>query len=142
MGNTLETRGLPRAILLFWILILLIPLPLPADDTEPGHHADRPKIGLALSGGGARGCAHVGVLKVLEANNIPVDYIAGTSMGAVIGGLYAAGLDAERIEELFVATDWTDMMLDEPPGTRNRSGARRRTGSTSSTSRWGSRGCA
>ncbi|MDE1999807.1 MAG: patatin-like phospholipase family protein, partial [Burkholderiales bacterium] len=58
----------------------------------------RPKIGLVLSGGGARGLAHVGVLKVLERERIPVDVIAGTSMGAIVGGLYAAGLSAEQIE--------------------------------------------
>jgi NTE family protein len=59
-----------------------------------------PKIGLALSGGGARGLAHVGILQVLEAENIPVAAIAGTSMGAYVGSLYAAGLAGTRLEEL------------------------------------------
>ena len=65
--------------------------------------APRPKIGLALGGGGARGGAHVGVLKVLERLHVPVDYVAGTSMGAVIGGLYAAGGDgcSEASSELW-----------------------------------------
>ncbi|HSG28552.1 MAG TPA: patatin-like phospholipase family protein, partial [Candidatus Krumholzibacterium sp.] len=72
----------------------------------------RPRIGLALSGGGARGVAHVGVLKVLEENRIPVDYIAGTSMGAIIGGLYATGMSSKEIEDLIFAVDWEDMFID------------------------------
>lgn len=59
------------------------------------------KVGLVLSGGGARGLAHIGIIKVLEANNIPIDYIAGTSMGAIVGGLYAAGYTTDEMEELF-----------------------------------------
>jgi len=113
MGNIRR----PAAILFFWSLVFFPPTLLFAVDDAPALDpapADRPRIGLALSGGGARGCAHVGVLKALEASNVPVDYIAGTSMGAVIGGLYAAGLSAAEIEEFFVAADWTDMMLDEP----------------------------
>jgi NTE family protein len=58
-------------------------------------------VGLVLSGGGARGLAHIGVIKVLEANNIPIDYITGTSMGAIVGGLYAAGYTTDEMEELF-----------------------------------------
>ena len=69
--------------------------------------AARPKIGLVLSGGGARGGAHVGVLKVLEAHHIPVDAIVGTSMGALVGGLYAAGYRSDAIEHILVDTDWT-----------------------------------
>src|SRR5262245_5736485 len=72
----------------------------------------RPKIGLALSGGGARGAAHVGVLRVLEEEHVPVDYIAGTSMGAVIGGLYAAGVSVEGLEQLLTEIDWTDASDD------------------------------
>ncbi len=59
------------------------------------------KVGLVLSGGGARGLAHIGVIKVLEANHIPIDYITGTSMGAIIGGLYAAGYTTQEMEALF-----------------------------------------
>lgn len=66
----------------------------------------RPRIGLVLSGGGARGLAHVGVLKVLERERIPVDVIAGTSMGAIVGGLYASGLSAEQIEAEVLRLDW------------------------------------
>src|SRR5262245_28862765 len=74
--------------------------------------APRPKIGLALSGGGARGAAHVGVLRVLEEQHIPVDYIAGTSMGAVIGGLYAAGVSVDVLEHMLSEVDWTDQSND------------------------------
>lgn len=63
--------------------------------------AIRPRVGLALGGGGTRGAAHVGVLKVLEQEGIPIDYIAGTSMGAVVGGLYSAGMPVHEIEKTF-----------------------------------------
>jgi NTE family protein len=72
----------------------------------------RPKIGLALGGGAARGCAHVGVLEVLEEMHIPVDYIAGTSMGAVVGGLYASGMSADEIDHALTTIDWRDAMND------------------------------
>jgi len=62
--------------------------------------AERPKIGLALSGGGAKGSAHIAVIEILEANNIPVDYIAGTSIGAYVGGLYALGYSGAEIREI------------------------------------------
>ena len=75
---------------------------------------ERPKIGLALSGGGARGAAHVGVLKILEKNNIPIDYIAGTSMGAVIGGLYASGMSVDEIEHQLDTIDWENVFNDTP----------------------------
>ena len=67
---------------------------------------ERPKIALVLSGGGARGGAHVGVLKVLEQNRIPVDMIIGTSMGSFMGGLYATGKTPEELEQILVTTDW------------------------------------
>jgi NTE family protein len=72
------------------------------------------KIGLVLSGGGARGAAHIGVLKVLERERIPIDYIAGTSFGALVGGLYACGYSAEEIEKLFKTQDWDRMFTDLP----------------------------
>ena len=67
---------------------------------------ERPKIGLALSGGGARGAAHVGVIKVLEELRIPIDYIAGTSMGAVVGGLYASGMSSDEVAEQLRRISW------------------------------------
>ena len=66
----------------------------------------RPRVGLVLSGGGARGLSHVGVLKVLEAERIPVDAIAGTSMGAIVGGLYATGMGAAELETAVRGIDW------------------------------------
>ncbi len=80
----------------------------------PALAAERPKVGLALSGGGARGAAHIGVLQQLEAHNIPVDCIAGTSMGAVVGGLYAAGFSADEIEVLFRELEWSSGFRDKP----------------------------
>ena len=68
----------------------------------------RPKIALVLSGGGARGGAHVGVLKVLEENKIPIDMIVGTSMGSFVGGMYASGMTPNEIETMLTTTDWTD----------------------------------
>lgn len=71
---------------------------------------ERPKIGLALSGGGARGMAHVGVLKALEEKNIPIDYIAGTSMGSIIGGLYATGMTPEDLEWAIKSVNWDEAL--------------------------------
>jgi len=74
--------------------------------------SERPKIGLVLSGGGARGFAHIGVLKVLEENDVPIDYIVGTSMGSIIGGLYAIGLTPEEIEHGVRGIAW-DKVFDD-----------------------------
>ena len=88
------------------------PTPEPAGSPD-SHH--RPRIGLVLSGGGARGSAHIGVLKVLEQMHVPVDAIAGTSMGAVVGGLYASGLSARDIEKVMTSINWQDAFRDRPP---------------------------
>ncbi len=80
-----------------------------------GVHPDRPKIGLALSGGGARGAAHIGVLRVLEESQVPIDYIAGTSMGSVIGGLYASGMTLDEIEHALKTMDWEHIFSDSSP---------------------------
>src|SRR5215470_7118098 len=74
----------------------------------------RPKIGLVLSGGGARGWAHVGVLRWFEEHHIPVDYIAGTSMGALVGAMYAMGSSPNEIREIGSSLDW-DKALSGPP---------------------------
>jgi NTE family protein len=94
---------------MFMILGWLMVAPLQAQ--QPSAVADqatlgRPRVGLVLSGGGARGLAHIGVLKVLERERIPVDLIAGTSMGAIVGGLYASGLSATEIEDEVKRLDW------------------------------------
>jgi len=75
----------------------------------------RPTIGLVLSGGGAKGLAHVGVLKVLEEIGLPIDYIGGTSMGGIVGGLYAIGYSAARLENLAQSLDWDELLEDRMP---------------------------
>jgi NTE family protein len=77
-------------------------------------HADRPRVGLVLGGGGARGAAHIGVLKELERQHIPVDVIAGTSMGAIVGGLYASGVTPDELEEIVTSLNWAVAMSDSP----------------------------
>lgn len=73
-------------------------------------NAVRPKVGLVLGGGGAKGAATIGALKVIERANIKIDYIAGTSIGAVIGGLYASGYSVNELETLFLSQDWQDIL--------------------------------
>jgi NTE family protein len=72
-----------------------------------------PKIGLVLSGGGARGLAHIGVLKAIEESGLRVDYIVGTSMGAIVGALYSIGYSAAELEKVAVNADWTEIFTDE-----------------------------
>jgi NTE family protein len=73
----------------------------------------RPKIGLVLPGGGSHGLAHIGVIKQLERLNVPIDYISGTSMGALIGGLYASGLSTREIENFVTHVNWDQTFVDE-----------------------------
>lgn len=75
--------------------------------------AQRPKVGVVLSGGGAKGLAHIGALKVLEEAGIPVDYIAGTSMGSIIGGLYAIGYSAHQLDSITRSVDWDELLTDK-----------------------------
>ena len=97
----------PRAASCVLLLALLAP-PAWAQqaDTSARAREPLPRLGLVLSGGGARGLAHVGVLKVLERERIPVDVITGTSMGAIIGGLYASGMSAEELERALLKISW------------------------------------
>ncbi len=95
-------------------LLILTVFSLFATAMAVGAEAARPRIGLVLSGGGARGTAHIGVLKVIDELHVPVDVIAGTSMGAVVGGLYATGMSAAEIETLFSSLDWQDAFRDRP----------------------------
>jgi NTE family protein len=74
----------------------------------------RPKIGLVLSGGGARGLAHIGVLRVLKAHRIPVDMISATSMGAIVGGAYASGMTPEQLQSAALAADWDELFAGRP----------------------------
>ncbi|WP_297896716.1 patatin-like phospholipase family protein [Shewanella sp.] len=77
--------------------------------------AERPKIGLVLSGGGAKGAAHVGVLKILEEHHIPVDYIAGTSIGAYVAGMYSLGYSASEVEAIMMGVNWDSGYSDTIP---------------------------
>jgi len=86
-------------------------------ESTPTQDSVRPKVGLVLGGGGARGFAHIGVIKVLEELGIPVDYVVGTSMGSIVGGLYASGYSAAEMEEIITRIDWENVFSDTP--TRN-----------------------
>ncbi len=98
----------------FFCFLLALLLAGMAGASEGPAPAARPRIGLVLSGGGSRGLAHVGVLQALEEMRIPVDAIAGTSMGAVIGGLYASGMSATEIDEFIRGIDWSIAFRDRP----------------------------
>jgi len=82
---------------------------------ESPQESARPKIGLVLSGGGARGAAHIGVIKVLEELRIPIDYITGTSMGSIVGGLYASGMPVDELETVVTGIDWAEAFHDLIP---------------------------
>ncbi len=84
-----------------------------AQTDEAGVDAERPRIGLALGGGGARGAAHIGVLKELERLRIPIDAVAGVSMGAIVGGLYASGKTPDELQELVTSLDWANAFDDQ-----------------------------
>ena len=105
---------LTKIVLLFCAAIA----PLSVAQTAPSAtttQSARPKIALVLSGGGARGAAHVGVIKVLEELQIPIDIITGTSMGALIGAAYAAGTSADELEARIGKADWVDLFTDTSP---------------------------
>ncbi|MGE1177303.1 patatin-like phospholipase family protein [Pseudomonas sp. BW7P1] len=95
--------------LLICLLLGFLPLFIHASE------APRPKVGLVLSGGAARGLAHIGVLKALEEQGIRIDAIAGTSMGAVVGGLYASGYQIDELEKMALSIDWQQALSDAPP---------------------------
>lgn len=76
--------------------------------------SQRPKVGLVLSGGGARGMAHIGILKMIDSLQIPIDYIVGTSMGGIVGALYATGYSADEMRQIVLDVDWNEMFSDRP----------------------------
>jgi NTE family protein len=92
--------------------LLILPAFAEEAGTVPAEPPPRPKVALVLSGGGARGSAHIGVLKMLEEYHVPVDLIVGTSMGSIVGGLYAAGWSSEEIEERVTTLDWGSVFVD------------------------------
>jgi len=97
--------------------VLASPVSVTAAETAalPKSPAAAPRIGLALSGGGARGLAHIGVLKVLEELRVPVHCVTGTSMGAIVGGAYASGGRPQDLEQTVIKTDWNKVFSDRPP---------------------------
>ncbi|MFM7017495.1 patatin-like phospholipase family protein [Flavobacterium sp.] len=103
----LAIRGLLSLLFIFSLLN--------SSNTYSQDSIKRPKIGLVLTGGGAKGFAHIGVLKVLEKAGIKIDYIGGTSMGAVVGGLYATGYSATQIDSIFHDTNFNELLTDYTP---------------------------
>ena len=95
-------------------MLLIAGTSVNAQDVPQEDQRERPRIGLVLGGGGARGAAHIGVLQELERQRIPIDAIAGTSMGAIVGGLYASGKTPAELEELVNSIDWADAFVDRP----------------------------
>ena len=89
------------------LCLLTITMNLYAQDNQ------HKKIGLVLAGGGAKGVAHIGALKVIEESGIPIDYITGTSMGALIGALYSIGYSASELDSLVRTQDWTTLLSDK-----------------------------
>lgn len=107
-----SSKSIPVLFVAFFFLISFFPsLVFAQEPTEK----KRPKIGLVLSGGGAKGFAHIGVLKVLEKAGVKIDYITGTSMGAVVGGLYASGYSATQIDSIFTNTNFDELLQDYIP---------------------------
>ena len=108
----LAKSGIIAAIFYCLLPLAFLSLPVASFSQET---IKRPKIGLVLSGGGAKGFAHIGVLKVLEQAGVKIDYIAGTSMGAVVGGLYASGYSATQIDSIFYNTNFDQLLQDYIP---------------------------
>ena len=98
-----------------FVVLLLVLAALWTAPVALATESGRPRIGLALGGGGARGIAHIGVLKRLEEMRVPVDCIAGTSMGSIIGGLYASGMSLDQMSATLQDIDWPQIFTDGPP---------------------------
>ena len=101
-----------KKLLLLVSLLIFTQISLGQDNNTQNK---RPKVGLVLSGGGAKGLAHIGVLKVIDSLNIKIDYIAGTSMGAIVGGLYASGYNANQLDSIFSNIDVDALLQDYTP---------------------------
>ena len=100
-----------------WMVAIAVWLPcvMCAQSGTSPLFVERPKVGLVLSGGGARGAAHVGAIRLIEELQIPVDYVAGTSMGAIIGALYAIGYTADEMDSLLMTRDWRVLLSNSVP---------------------------
>ena len=100
-----------KKYLLVFLMLICCGLSMLAQQQNEGGKT-RPKVGLVLGGGGAKGAAAIGILKELEREKVPIDYIAGTSIGAIIGGLYAQGYRADDLEKLFRSQNWLALLAD------------------------------
>src|SRR5437764_14319163 len=102
-----------------FLVLLVFPILLIAQDSPATAQAQpakvRPKIGVALEGGGALGLAHIGVLQWFEEHHIPVDYVAGTSMGGLVGGFFATGMSPADMRQLIEHVDWDEILRDRTP---------------------------
>jgi NTE family protein len=107
-------RGARSRIHRVLAVAVLLAAACPVVHAEEPTESDRPYTALVLAGGGARGGAHVGVLKVLEEQHVPVDFVVGTSMGSIVGGLYASGMSPEEMAEAFEFVDWEAAFHDQP----------------------------
>ena len=104
-----------RSVVLLAVWVSLVISATAKADAQGIPSRDRPRIGLVLGGGGAKGGAHIGVLKVLEELRVPIDMIAGTSVGAIMGGMYAAGLSPAELEQIVNQMDWHDLIAGGRP---------------------------
>ncbi|MCB0461196.1 MAG: patatin-like phospholipase family protein [Flavobacteriaceae bacterium] len=98
-----------------FILILILLVSLSTKGQNDSLHIQNPKVGLVLSGGGAKGLAHIGALKTIDSLGVKIDYVAGTSMGAIIGGLYASGYSGKQIDSIFKTVDFDELINDNLP---------------------------
>jgi len=110
-----EVNDMQRRAMVLLVLLVLMVHGAVAESIKDGP--DRPRIGLCLAGGGARGGAHIGVLQVLEEMRIPVDFITGTSIGSIIGGLYASGMAPDAMDSTLSGIDWIKLFQDAPERT-------------------------
>jgi NTE family protein len=109
----MKIRVLIRCFILIIILFLLLPVIGYTQQETPGKRQKRPTVGLVLSGGGAKGFAYIGLLRVIQEAGLPVDYIGGTSIGSIMGGLYALGYHPDSIAKIVRSVNWDDLLTDK-----------------------------
>ena len=114
-------RGyIKNRVIIIGVLLFLLP---PLGRVGAGiafAQQQRPKIGLVLGGGGAKGAAHAGALQVIEEVGLPIDYLAGTSIGSIVGGLYACGYRSKDIQDMFQSQEWASLLTDRHDSLRHR----------------------
>ena len=104
-------KKMAKLIKIIYTIILLFVMQTANSQNDTVSNS-RPKVGLVLSGGGAKGAAHIGVIKYIEEQGIPIDFISGTSMGSVIGGMYALGYTSDEILDIVSQVDWDKLISD------------------------------